>query len=73
MLDNAQYSLAFGHVHRVELAGRTVYSRSGSRVIQGVCPDCTCHIHGRVTKAGARRNQQWQHGFAVVQYEASRN
>lgn len=69
MLEEAQFSMAFGHVHRLEMAGRTVRMRDATRVIQAVCPGCTCHIDGRVPKAGSVSKLQWQNGCALVEYE----
>lgn len=58
---------AFGHIHRRELQARTVYLRDGSQVVDAFSPGCLCHIDGRVP--GRTTKQQWQQGFALLDYE----
>lgn len=57
----------YGHIHRREMATRTVAGRHGQRTVTACCPGCLCHIDGRVP--GSSKNNQWQQGIAVVWYD----
>lgn len=58
-------SVAFGHVHRVSIAHRTVYGPGGDRVLTAATPGCLCDKSR--TPAAAKR-LDWQHGFGFVHY-----
>lgn len=57
----------FGHIHRIEMATRTIRFRGGYRTVTAFSPGCLCHIDGRVP--GSSRDMQWQQGAAVVWYD----
>lgn len=57
----------FGHIHRQEMASRTMHLRDRIEVRQAFCPGCLCHIDGRVPSRRAK--DQWQNGVAIVDYE----
>lgn len=67
VVNSADVTEVFGHIHRVEWVSRTRHERDGRRVLAGFCPGCACHIDGRVP--GKMSRQQWQQGLAVVDYE----
>jgi hypothetical protein len=63
----ADETTIFGHIHRRELATRTIPYRGGYRTISAFSPGCLCHIDGRVP--GSTKSNQWQQGAAVVYYD----
>lgn len=66
VLDDAQATTLFGHVHRCELASRTVFDIGGARTISAFTPGCLCRIDGAVPAAKGRNN--WQQGVGVVDF-----
>ena len=58
----AHVSTVVGHIHRLELAYRTLWSPSGHRTIFALSPGCLCRIDGAVPGVSARND--WQQGFA---------
>ena len=69
IVEQAETSEIVGHIHRMESASKTIHRRNKVRVIQAHCLGCMCHIDGRLpsTKGGDR--EQWQQGFAVIDYD----
>lgn len=63
---DANETIIFGHIHRRELASKTIVTREGYRTITAFCPGCLCHVDGRVP--GSKRTDQWQQGAAIVWY-----
>lgn len=59
-------SVVFGHIHRIETASRTEYTRGEVRTIQALSPGCLCRIDAVVP--GHKKGQNWQQGFGVVEY-----
>jgi hypothetical protein len=66
----ADQTTGFGHIHRREMASRTIRARGGYRTITAFCPGCLCHIDGRVP--GSKASDQWQQGAAVIWYDDER-
>jgi hypothetical protein len=60
------FTTIFGHIHRRELVARRMKTSDGDLIYSAFCPGCACHIDGRVP--GSSSSQQWQQGFAVVEY-----
>ncbi len=58
----------FGHIHRMEMAMKTVRGRNGYRTLTMFSPGCLCRVDGAVP--GSTLGSQWQQGAAVVWYEA---
>ena len=67
ILQSARCSEIFGHIHRIEMVGKTTHSRKGAISYKAFCPGCICRIDGAVPAFSKRNN--WQQGFAVVNYE----
>ena len=65
MLDNQAISTIFGHIHRTEMASKTLLNGE-TKTITAYCPGCMCKIDGSVP--GSTRESQWQQGMAVVYY-----
>jgi len=61
-----QASTLFGHVHRRELASRTLVDHNGPRTISAFCPGCLCKIDGTVPGRGV---PNWQNGLGVVDFD----
>ena len=66
VLEDAQASTIFGHVHRAEFASRTVFDKDGARTITAFSPGCLCRIDGTVPAAKSQMN--WQQGIGVVDF-----
>jgi len=62
-LRKKEVSTAFGHIHRREIASRTVHGARGAREITAFSPGCACHIDGRVP--GSPPDPNWQQGLAL--------
>lgn len=60
------FTTIFGHIHRRELVARRMKTSDGDLIYSAFCPGAACHIDGRVP--GSKSDQQWQQGFAVVEY-----
>lgn len=60
----AEVTTLFGHIHRFELAARTIHRQGSQRVIMAASAGCLCRIDGAVPGATARPD--WQQGCAVV-------
>jgi hypothetical protein len=67
VLQESQESVIFGHVHRMELASRTLQSRRGQRVIQAFSPGTISRIDGAVPAATPRVD--WQQGLGLVEFD----
>lgn len=69
LIDGANHSVIFGHIHRIEQATRTINGRGPARAITAASPGCLCRLdfvvpgHTRGTGLSG-----WQNGFAVVYY-----
>lgn len=66
ILDDAQATTIFGHVHRTELASKTLRGIHGARTVSAFTPGCLCRIDGAVPAVKARMN--WQQGIGVVDF-----
>jgi hypothetical protein len=66
IVENETTSVFFGHIHRAEMATRTVWRRGQNEVITAFSPGCLCRIDGAVP--GSSAQAQWQQGAAVVWY-----
>lgn len=64
---DANETIIFGHIHRRELATRTIPSRHCYRTVTAYSPGCLCHVDGRVP--GSSKSNQWQQGAAVIWYD----
>jgi hypothetical protein len=63
---DANESTIFGHIHRMELAVKTIPHRGGGRTVTAMSPGCLCKTDGTVPGSSARA--QWQQGLAIVWY-----
>lgn len=59
------HCVAFGHVHRLELASRTLWGPDGPRHVWALSPGCLCRLAPGVVP-GVKRHQDWQQGVALV-------
>lgn len=60
-------SVVFGHIHRREMATKTVCSKGKPRPVTAASPGCLCRVDGVVP--GHALSQNWQQGVAVVAYD----
>ncbi|MGD8753463.1 MAG: metallophosphoesterase [Anaerolineales bacterium] len=67
VVEAAEDTTAFGHIHRIEMATKKTVGRKGARHIQAVCPGCTCWTDGRVP--GSSKRDNWQNGFLDLEYD----
>lgn len=66
MAKRQAFTTIFGHIHRRELVARRMKVSDGDLIYSAFCPGCMCHIDGRVP--GSSSTQQWQQGFAIIEY-----
>jgi len=78
VVNDERVSTIFGHIHRIELAYKTMRVRAGSRINLSFSPGCLCRIDGAVpsTKSGSDimgrplvSYENWQQGIGIVHYE----
>lgn len=55
------------HIHRREVASRTLHTRHGQKTVTATCFGCLCHIDGRVPARTTKL--QWQQGIGIVQFQ----
>jgi len=67
VLKNARCSEIFGHIHRLELASKTIHGKNKSVTYTAFSPGCFCKLDGSVPSFKGKEN--WQNGFGVVEYE----
>ena len=70
MLDSPRISVIQGHVHRLEMGHKTVWSHGQPKIYQAVSLGTLARIDGIVPGAGTRYN--WQQGFGIVEYDSDR-
>jgi hypothetical protein len=66
MAVDAQVSRIFGHTHRLEMASKTVFEKSGGRQIEIWSMGCLCRVDGTVPGVKARQN--WQQAVGFIEY-----
>jgi hypothetical protein len=64
---DSEETVIMGHIHKIEWASRTIKDRKGQRVVSAFSPGCLCRVDYVVP--GHSRNQQWQQGCAVVEWD----
>jgi hypothetical protein len=64
VVEGTMYAEAFGHIHRLEQAVKTVDSIDGLQYLHVFSPGCLCHIDGRVP--GSKSQYNWQQGAGAV-------
>ena len=57
----------FFHVHRREMASKTLYSRHESKSVSCFSPGCLCGLNA----PGRKRRQNWQKGMALVDWHGT--
>lgn len=71
IVDDAQYTVVTGHIHRIERASKTLYLRDEMRFVKSFSSGCACRIDG-VVPAGKEQNN-WQNGFTMIEYSEEFN
>lgn len=65
MLREKNYSTVMGHIHRIEIATKSVrVSENETKILFSFCPGCACHTDGRVP--GSNPDANWQNGIGVI-------
>ena len=60
-------SQVFGHIHRLELACRTVHGPDGEQVLVALSPGCLCRLSGGDGPPGfSDSGRDWQQGIGVA-------
>ena len=70
MLDSPRISVIQGHVHRLEMGHKTVWTHGKTKIYQAISLGTLARIDGIVPGGGTRYN--WQQGFGVVEYDKDR-
>lgn len=68
MLDDLRHSEGQGHIHRVELACKTLWSVRGPKFYMAFSPGTLARIEPGIVP-GFKHRQNWQQGVAVIEYE----
>jgi len=68
ILAQARNSEIVGHIHRHEMAQKTVHPRKGIRTYVAYSPGTVARIEPNIVPAFSARND-WQQGFAIVNYQ----
>jgi hypothetical protein len=68
VLADAVASEAFGHVHRLEMACRTIHGPRGPKTLTALSPGCLCSVTGETP--GVSTRPDWQQGVAVTSWRA---
>ena len=68
ILAQARNSEIVGHIHRHEMAQKTVHPRKGIRTYVAYSPGTIARIESNIVPAYLPRND-WQQGFAIVNYQ----
>jgi len=68
ILAQARNSEIVGHIHRHEMAQKTVHPRQGIRTYVAYSPGTVARIESNIVPAFSPRND-WQQGFAIVNYQ----
>jgi len=68
MTEDLRHSEVQGHIHRVELACKTYWKRSGSRTYMAASFGTMAKIQPNAVP-GFKSRQNWQNGFGVVEFE----
>lgn len=63
-VSKAEVTTIFGHIHRLEMACRTIHRGSRMRTITAASPGCLCMMDGSVPGVSSRPD--WQHGCALI-------
>ena len=66
LLDSPRISIIQGHVHRLEMAHKTVWTHGNPKIYQAISCGTLCRIDGVVPGGGTRYN--WQQGVGIVVY-----
>jgi hypothetical protein len=64
VIGEASSTTWYGHVHRMELAQRTVHGRNGQKLLTAASPGCLCRVDGSVPAATSRPD--WQQGLGFM-------
>jgi hypothetical protein len=70
MLDSPIISVIQGHVHRLEMGHKTVWTHGNPKIYQAISCGTLARIDGIVPGGGTRYN--WQQGLGVVEYDEER-
>lgn len=57
-----------GHIHRIEIATRTIHMKDGFRIIFAASFGALCSV---TEVPGKKSRQNWQQGFGMVEYDES--
>jgi len=66
VVEDAQANEIFGHIHRREIATKSLLKKNGSRAVFAMCPGCLCNINGIVPGSNSKSN--WQQGVGIISY-----
>ena len=68
VVGNSSHSVMFGHIHRLEMAQKTIHGPEGIKIITAATPGCLCSLESGVVP-GVSRTPDWQHGVGIVWYD----
>lgn len=66
--EDARANEIFGHIHRIEMATKTVWNRRGPKTYQAWSFGSLCSIQPGVVP-GFKSHQNWQQAIGIIEYE----
>jgi transcriptional regulator with XRE-family HTH domain len=68
VVENSMVSTVFGHIHRIELAWKTLWGREPKQIF-AASSGCLCRVDGAVPAVKAENN--WQQGVLILRHNAT--
>jgi len=65
---DSRCSEIFGHIHRIEMATKTVWSKNGAKQYVAASPGTISRLDPGIVPSNTGR-QNWQNGFGIVEFE----
>ncbi len=65
-ISDSDVTIIFGHIHRFDVATRTIYTGRGARVVNAYCSGFLGRMDGVVP--GIKARQRWSQGFGIVHH-----
>jgi len=64
LIKEANSSVVFGHIHRLELCSKTITKADGQETLFAMSPGCLCRLDGVIP--GSTHRSNWQQGLGII-------
>jgi predicted phosphodiesterase len=64
LIKEANSSVVFGHIHRLEMCAKTVSKAEGQETLFAMSPGCLCRLDGVIP--GSTQRSNWQQGLGII-------